>query len=90
MTRFIPASPTHMNSPLSLTIYLYNNYDITFLTHLKPVTDEQVFYDKFLCDKFYLLVYIRATLTTSALVIEKIVKVQILFFAWVNKEKLSK
>jgi hypothetical protein len=21
---------------------------------LKPVTDEQVFYDKFLCDKFYL------------------------------------
>ena len=23
---------------------------------LKPVTDEQVFYDKFLCDKFYLLV----------------------------------
>ena len=22
----------------------------------KPVTDEQVFYDKFLCDKFYLLV----------------------------------
>jgi hypothetical protein len=22
--------------------------------YLKPVTDEQVFYDKFLCDKFYL------------------------------------
>jgi hypothetical protein len=21
---------------------------------IKPVTDEQVFYDKFLCDKFYL------------------------------------
>ena len=39
---------------------------------LKPVTDEQVFYDKFICDKFYLLVCIRATLTifstTSALV----------------------
>ncbi len=26
---------------------------------LKPVTDEQVFYDKFLCDKFYLLVCTR-------------------------------
>ena len=24
-------------------------------TALKPVTDEQVFYDKFLCEKFYLL-----------------------------------
>jgi hypothetical protein len=24
-------------------------------TNPKPVTDEQVFYDKFLCDKFYLL-----------------------------------
>jgi hypothetical protein len=24
------------------------------LESLKPVTDEQVFYDKFLCDKFYL------------------------------------
>ncbi len=26
---------------------------------IKPVTDEQVFYDKFLCDKFYLLVCTR-------------------------------
>ena len=26
---------------------------------LKPVTDEQVFYDKFICDKFYLLVCTR-------------------------------
>jgi hypothetical protein len=25
-------------------------------TYIKPVTDEQVFYDKFLCDKFYLFV----------------------------------
>ena len=25
----------------------------------KPLTDEQVFYDKFLCDKFYLLVCTR-------------------------------
>ncbi len=25
----------------------------------KPLTDEQVFYDKFLCDKFYLLVCAR-------------------------------
>ena len=33
---------------------------------VKPVTDEQVFHDKFLCDKFYL---------PSALVIEKIVKI---------------
>ena len=24
------------------------------LSYIKPVTDEQVFYDKFLCDKFYL------------------------------------
>ena len=30
--------------------FLFNYY---FL-RLKPVTDEQVFYDKFLCDKFYL------------------------------------
>jgi hypothetical protein len=28
-------------------------------TNLKPVTDEQGFYDKFLCDKFYLLVCTR-------------------------------
>ena len=27
--------------------------------HLKPVTDEQVFCDKLLCGKFYLLVCIR-------------------------------
>ena len=26
---------------------------------VKPVTDERVFYDKFLCDKFYLLVCTR-------------------------------
>ena len=26
---------------------------------LKPVADKQVFYDKFLCDKFYLLVCTR-------------------------------
>jgi hypothetical protein len=26
---------------------------------VKPVKDEQVFYDKFLCDKFYLLVCTR-------------------------------
>ena len=25
-----------------------------YTSRLKPVTDEQVFYDKFLCDKFYL------------------------------------
>jgi hypothetical protein len=30
-----------------------------FKPYLKPVTDEQVFYDKFLCDKFYLLVCTR-------------------------------
>jgi hypothetical protein len=30
--------------------------------HIKPVTDEQVFYDKFLCDKFYLLVCMYAQL----------------------------
>ena len=40
-------------------------------THIKPVTDEQVFYDKFLCDNF-ICSSVRATLTifsmTSALV----------------------
>ena len=25
-----------------------------FMRGVKPATDEQVFYDKFLCDKFYL------------------------------------
>ncbi len=29
------------------------------LLKLNPVTDEQVFYEKFLCDKFYLLVCTR-------------------------------
>ena len=29
------------------------------MVRLKPVTDDQVFYDKFLCDKFYLLVCTR-------------------------------
>jgi hypothetical protein len=29
-------------------VYYQNSYLI------KPVTDDQVFYDKFLCDKFYL------------------------------------
>ena len=33
---------------------ILNNVVILNAT-LKPVTDEQVFYDKFLCDKFYLL-----------------------------------
>jgi hypothetical protein len=40
---------------------------------IKPVTDEQVFYDKFLCDKFYLLVCTR-NFDNFALVIEKIVR----------------
>ncbi len=31
----------------------------SFFDRVKPVTDEQVFYDKFLCDKFYLLVCTR-------------------------------
>ena len=31
----------------------------SIFTTIKPVTDEQVFYDKFLCDKFYLLVCTR-------------------------------
>ena len=31
-------------------------YELVVINLLKPVTDEQVFYDKFLCDKFYLLV----------------------------------
>jgi hypothetical protein len=37
---------------------ILNNVVILNAT-LKPVTDEQVFYDKFLCDKFYLLVCTR-------------------------------
>jgi hypothetical protein len=28
--------------------------DVELVVQLKPVTDEQVFYDKFLCDNFYL------------------------------------
>ena len=37
---------------------------------VKAVTDEQVFYDKFLCDKFYLPVCVSLTIfsLTSALV----------------------
>ena len=31
-------------------------------TWLKPVTDEQVFYDKFLCDKFYIFARLYAQL----------------------------
>jgi hypothetical protein len=34
------------------------------MIRLEPVTDEQVFYDKFLCDKFYLLVCTRNSLLT--------------------------
>jgi hypothetical protein len=34
---------------------MFDGTDSVF-KRLKPVTDEQVFYDKFLCDKFYLLV----------------------------------
>jgi hypothetical protein len=35
-------------------------FDLIFnLLGVKPVTDEQVFYDKFLCVKFYLLVCTR-------------------------------
>ena len=71
----------------------------------KSLTDEQVFYDKFPCGKFYLLVYTRhfanffydvrllksylaSGFSTSALVIEKIGKVETC--ASVNKENLSK
>jgi hypothetical protein len=38
----------------------------------KPVTDEQVFYDKFLCDKFYSSV--RATLTIFSMTISALVQ----------------
>ena len=64
---------------------------INLASSLKPVTDEHVFYDKFSCDKFYLLVCTRnfdnffydkytcskASILTSVLVTVKIVKVQI-------------
>jgi hypothetical protein len=40
-----------MNIQMSNAIYI--------VRLLKPVTDEHVFYDKFLCDKFYLLVCTR-------------------------------
>jgi hypothetical protein len=59
---------------------------------LKPVTDEQVFYDKFLCDKLsFICSSVRATLTSFSMTSkEKIVKVQICSSVWVNKENLSK
>ena len=56
---------------------------------LKPVTDEQVFYDKFLCNKFYLLVCTR-NFDNFFYVIEKIVKVQILFVYIGQQRKLVK
>jgi hypothetical protein len=69
---------------------------IVYRERIKPVTEEQVFYDKFLCDKFYLLVCTRNFdnffYDKCTFVIEEIVnKVQILFVCiWVNKENLSK
>ncbi len=35
------------------------NTDYEYCVFVKPVTDEQVFHDKFLCDKFCLLVCTR-------------------------------
>ncbi len=37
----------------------YTQNSTRVCTSVKPVTDEQFFYDKFLCDKFYLLVCTR-------------------------------
>jgi hypothetical protein len=76
----------------------------TLYSTLKPVTDEQVFYDKFLCDKFYLLVctrnfdnffYDKCTCSKASM-LEKIVKVlvvvkvQILFVCMGQQRKLVK
>ncbi len=79
-----------------------------FMLILKPLIDERVFYDKFLCDKFYLLVctrnfdnffYDKCTCSkasmlafehASALVIEKLVKVQILLVCMGQQRKLVK
>jgi hypothetical protein len=72
---------------------------------VKPVTDEQVFYDKFLCDKFYLLVctrnvdnffYDKCTCSKASMLaleqvhFEKIVKLQILFVCMGQQRKLVK
>jgi hypothetical protein len=38
----------------------------------KPVTDEQVFYDKFLCDKFYFLVWTCQKKVFTAAMTEKL------------------
>ncbi len=65
----------------------------SFKRPLKPVTDERVFYDKFLCDKFYLLVctrnfdnflYDKWTCSKASML------AAFCSFVWVNKENLSK
>ena len=61
--------------------------------HIKPVTDEQVFYDKFLCDKFYLLVCTRNFdnfFYDKCTCHRKNVKVQILFVCMGQQRKLIK
>ena len=40
--------------PTTVCFDLLNRIHDSVSCTLKPVTDEQVFYDKFLCDKFYL------------------------------------
>jgi hypothetical protein len=73
-------------------------YTAVILKIFKPLTEEQVFYDKFLCDKFTLLIctshfanffYDKCTFE-KLLVIEKIGKVKNLSACTVNKENLSK
>ena len=46
-----------LNAALNFSASLFSNMEVD--CDLKPLTDEQVFYDKFLCDKFYLLVCMR-------------------------------
>jgi hypothetical protein len=39
-----------------VNVRLFSAFLVAMVCSYQPVTDEQVFYDKFLCDKFYLLV----------------------------------
>ena len=53
-----PPPPTHLRQRIACLIYTLHEYNSSCkqvaCDSFKPVTDEQVFYDKFLCDKFYL------------------------------------
>ena len=76
----------------------YFRKDFTPISRLKPLTDEQVFYDKFyllVCTRIFsmtsaLAQKLHASFLTSALVIEKLDKVQILLICMDQQTKLVK